>query len=51
MEWPDGTLGNFTVTDRDPSGAVNSYTITYGDPVNVYDADKTGVNLFASARR
>lgn len=31
--WPDGTPGTFTTDTVDPSGAINSYHITYGSPV------------------
>ena len=31
--WPDGSPGTYTTLAIDPSGAVNSYQITYGSPV------------------
>ena len=31
--WPDGTPGLLTITARHATGAVNSYKITYGNPV------------------
>lgn len=30
--WPDGTPGTFTTTETDASGAINAYSITYGNP-------------------
>ncbi len=31
--WPDGTAGSYTALAFDPTGATNSYSITYGSPV------------------
>lgn len=33
VQWPDGTPGTLTITERHATGAVNAYSITYGSPV------------------
>ena len=33
VRWPDGSPGTYTTLAIDPSGAINSYQITYGSPV------------------
>jgi hypothetical protein len=34
VAWPDGTAGTYTALNFDPSGATNSYSITYGSPAS-----------------
>lgn len=49
--WPDGTPGTFTTDTIDPSGAINSYRITYGQsatytqPTITRDSSGAAINV------